>query len=128
MPTGHNPAGTVMPPLRRQSLAAIADAGRVTVVEDLALADLMLGAAAPGPGAPPPLAGPVHPGDRDRLRPKLLWGGLRVGWIRVGEPLRSALIGRKSALNLATSAISQAIAAQLLAASPRTGWPRTARP
>jgi DNA-binding transcriptional MocR family regulator len=48
---------------------------------------------------------------------KLLWGGLRVGWIRVrDEPLRSALAGRKSALNLATSAISQAIAAQLLAA------------
>ena len=43
MPTGHNPTGTVMPPLRRQALAAIADAGRVTVVEDLTLADLVLG-------------------------------------------------------------------------------------
>ena len=46
----------------------------------------------------------------------MLWGGLRVGWIRVGEPLRSAVIARKSALNLGTAAISQALAARLLAA------------
>ncbi len=49
MPTGHNPTGTVMPLLRRQALAAIADAGRVTVVEDLTLADLMLGGTATPP-------------------------------------------------------------------------------
>jgi hypothetical protein len=53
---------------------------------------------------------------------KLLWGGLRVGWIRVpDEPLRTALIGRKAALNLAASAISQAITAQLLAGIT-PGW------
>jgi DNA-binding transcriptional MocR family regulator len=53
---------------------------------------------------------------------KLLWGGLRVGWIRVfDESLRTALIGRKIALNLAASAISQAITAQLLA-TITPGW------
>ena len=31
MPTGHNPTGAVMPLVRRQAFAAIADAGRVTV-------------------------------------------------------------------------------------------------
>jgi DNA-binding transcriptional MocR family regulator len=46
-----------------------------------------------------------------------MWGGLRVGWIRAGEPHKSAVIARKSALNLGTAAISQALAAQLLAAS-----------
>jgi len=35
MPTGHNPTGAVMPLLRRQALARVADAGRVTIVEDL---------------------------------------------------------------------------------------------
>jgi len=112
MPTGHNPAGAVMPPLRRQALAAIADAGRVTVVEDLTLADLTLGAGS----APPPLAALSTQVIAVGSVSKVLWGGLRVGWIRVAGPLRSAVIARKSALNLGTAAISQALAAQLLAA------------
>ena len=113
MPTGHDPTGAVMPSVRRQSIAALAEAGKVTVIEDLALADLTLGSVT----APPPLAA-----FSDRVivvgsASKLLWGGLRVGWIRVAdEPLRGALIGRKAALNHATSAVSQAITAQLLSA------------
>jgi DNA-binding transcriptional MocR family regulator len=114
MPTGHNPAGTVMPLLRRQAVAAIADAGRVTVVEDLTLADLMLGA--PKQAAPPPLAALSTRVVAVGSVSKVLWGGLRVGWIRAGEPLRSAVIARKAALNLAASVISQALAAGLLAA------------
>ena len=58
MPTGHNPTGSVMPLIRRQAIAAIADAGRVTVVEDLTLADLTLG----GPGRP------RHPARQRRWR------------------------------------------------------------
>jgi DNA-binding transcriptional MocR family regulator len=113
MPTGHNPTGAVMPPLRRQALAAIADAGRVTVVEDLTLADLALGTAS---AAPPPLAALSTQVIAVGSVSKVLWSGLRVGWIRVSEPLRSAVIARKSALNLGTAVISQALAAQLLAA------------
>jgi DNA-binding transcriptional MocR family regulator len=114
MPTGHNPAGTVMPLLRRQALAAVADAGRVTVVEDLTLADLMLGA--PRHAAPPPLAALSTRVVAVGSVSKVLWGGLRVGWIRAAEPLRSAIIARKAALNLGTAVISQALAARLLAA------------
>jgi DNA-binding transcriptional MocR family regulator len=113
MPTGHNPTGTVMPTLRRQALAAIADAGRVTVVEDLTLADLVLGGVS---AAPPPLAALSTQVIAVGSVSKVLWGGLRVGWIRVSEPLRSAVIARKSALNLGTAVISQALAARLLAA------------
>jgi DNA-binding transcriptional MocR family regulator len=116
-----------MPLIRRQSLAALADAGRLTVVEDLALADLTLWATWDGAAqaASPAQAGPVPPAPLSALSSrviavgsasKLLWGGLRIGWIRVGdEPLRGALIGRKAALNLATSAVSQSVTAQLLA-------------
>jgi DNA-binding transcriptional MocR family regulator len=47
---------------------------------------------------------------------KLLWGGLRVGWIRASsDPLRSSVIAVKTGLNLATSALSQVTAATLLA-------------
>ena len=114
MPTGHNPTGAVMPLIRRQSLAALADAGRLTLVEDLALADLTLGAA--GDAAPAPLSALSSRVIAVGSVSKLLWGGLRIGWIRVDdEPLRSALIGRKAALNLATSAVSQSVTAQLLA-------------
>jgi DNA-binding transcriptional MocR family regulator len=124
MPTGHNPTGAVMPPLRRQALAAIADAGRVTVVEDLTLADLTLGA---GQGtmtagaAVPPLAALSTQVIAVGSVSKVLWGGLRIGWIRASEPLRSAVIAGKSALNLGTAVISQALAAQLLAAVD-AGW------
>src|SRR5580658_6466682 len=52
MPTGHNPVGSVMPGLWRQGLAAVADAGRCVVVEDLALCDLVLdGGSVPQPVA-----------------------------------------------------------------------------
>jgi len=123
MPTGHNPVGDVMPLLRRQSLASLADAGRVTVIEDLALADLTLDAPSqpqPGPDEPPAAAPPPLSALSPRViavgsASKLLWGGLRVGWLRVtDDALRGALVGRKAALNLATSALSQEMTAQLL--------------
>ncbi len=123
MPTGHNPTGTVMPLIRRQAIAAIADAGRVTVIEDLTLADLTLGAQGPGAasGNLPPLAALSPRVIAIGSVSKMLWGGLRVGWIRVGDPLRQAVIARKAALNLGTAAISQALTARLLAAID-PGW------
>jgi DNA-binding transcriptional MocR family regulator len=53
---------------------------------------------------------------------KLLWGGLRTGWLRVpDDALRGALVGRKAALNLGTSIVSQEMTAQLLEGITR-GW------
>jgi DNA-binding transcriptional MocR family regulator len=116
MSTGHNPAGTIMTTIRRQSPAAIADARRATFVEDLALADLTLGTRPP----PPVAAFSTHVVAVGSVS-KLLWGGLRVGWIRAGEPIRTAILSSKAALNLATSALSQTMTAQLLAAIG-PGW------
>jgi DNA-binding transcriptional MocR family regulator len=110
VPTGHNPTGTVMPTMRRQSIAAIADAGRVVIVEDLSLADLALDG-----GPPPPIAALSTRVIAVGSASKLLWSGLRVGWVRADEPLRTAILDRKAALNLATSAVSQTLTAQLLA-------------
>jgi DNA-binding transcriptional MocR family regulator len=122
MPTGHNPTGTVMPLIRRQAIAALADAGRVTVVEDLTLADLTLGWPGPAgalgapPLAPPPLAALSPRVIAIGSVSKVLWGGLRVGWIRADDPLRQAIVARKMALNLGAAAISQELTARLLAA------------
>jgi DNA-binding transcriptional MocR family regulator len=124
MPTGHNPTGAVMPMLRRQALAAIADAGRVTLIEDLTLADLVLEAAPSGvAGAvgPPPLAAMSTRVIAVGTMSKVLWGGLRVGWIRAAEPLRSAVVSAKARLNLGTSVLSQAVASQLLTSIDH-GW------
>jgi len=121
MPTGHNPTGAVMPLLRRQAMAAIADAGRVTVVEDLTLADLTLGGSAGAVSAPPPLAALSTRVIAVGSVAKVLWGGLRVGWIRADERVRSAVIARKAALNLGTAVISQDLASQLLAGVD-AGW------
>lgn len=117
MPTGHNPTGQVMSSLRRQAIAAIADAGRTVVIEDLALADLVLET----PASPQPLAALSSEVIAIGSASKLLWGGLRVGWIRLGEDrLRNEILARKAALNLATSSVTQAVAAQLLAAVDET--------
>jgi len=117
MPTGHNPAGTIMTTVRRQSIAAVADVGRVTIIEDLTLADLVLDTEPP----PPPLAALSTRVVAVGSVSKLLWGGLRVGWIRAAEPLRTAVLAHKAALNLAVAAPSQALTAQLLAAIG-PGW------
>jgi DNA-binding transcriptional MocR family regulator len=112
MPTGHNPTGTVMTTMRRQAVAAIADAGRATIIEDLTLADLVLDNGPP----PQPLAALSTRVIAIGSASKLLWGGLRVGWIRAPEPLRTAVITQKAAVSLATAAVGQALTAQLLAA------------
>lgn len=112
MPTGHNPTGTVLTTLRRQAVAAIADAGRATVIEDLSLADLVLD----GEPAPPPLAALSTRVIAVGSASKLLWGGLRIGWIRADERIRAAVTDEKAAASLATSALDQVVTAQLLAA------------
>lgn len=105
--------------IRRQAIAAVADAGRVSVVKDLTLADLTLGAAAGNP--PPPVAALSPRVIAVGSASKMLWGGLRVGWIRADEPVRQAVVARKAALNMGTAVISQALTARLLAAVD-PGW------
>lgn len=114
MPSGHNPTGAVIPMLPRQALAALADTGPATIIEDLTLADLYLDA------PPPPPAAALSPSVVGiGSTSKLLWGGLRIGWIRADPPLREAAVSCKSSTNLATSPLAQVVAAGLLDAIDR---------
>jgi len=114
MPDGHNPTGLVMSGVRRQAFASVADAERIVVIEDMALADLSLSG---GALTALPLASLSPCVIAVGSVSKLLWGGLRIGWIRVGSSsLLEALVTRKASLNLATSAVAQAYAAGLLGA------------
>lgn len=121
MPTFQNPTGVVVPEKNRREIVRLAEERQIPIIEDNTLADLDHGRQ-----PPPPL------GSFARTAPiltigslsKLLWGGLRVGWIRAPEPIISRLVRLKVMADLGTSLVSQAIAARLL---PRAGAIREAR-
>lgn len=125
VPTGHNPTGAIASAERRRALVELAAAHNVLVVEDLTLAELVLD----GSAAPPPLGalGDDHVISVGSLS-KLLWGGLRIGWLRAADPVRARLARHKAAHDLTTSAVGQLLAVRLLAAADDaylSGW-RTA--
>ncbi|MFB4275877.1 PLP-dependent aminotransferase family protein [Nonomuraea sp. MTCD27] len=111
-----NPTGSV-PPLRH--VAELAAGADVPVVEDRTLAALVYDGTPP----PEPLAG-LHPYGTVTVGSlsKVLWGGLRVGWVTAAEPLLARLVEAKLDADLATSAVSQRLAADLLERNPVEPW------
>ena len=112
VPTGQNPRGTVAPAARRRELAEVATTDGPWLVEDEALAWTAYDA----DGPPLPVAAFA---DGERVLTlgslsKLLWGGLRLGWVR-GPVATIARLGRlKAALDLGTDSLSQVVALTLL--------------
>lgn len=111
-----NPTGSV-PPLRH--VAELARDADVPVIEDRTLAALVYDGASP----PEPLArlhpyGTVEVGSLS----KVLWGGLRVGWLSAAEPLLARLVEAKVDADLATSAVAQRLATHLLERNPVEPW------
>ena len=111
MPTFQNPTGVVTPESHRREIAKIAVERGVPILEDDALANLDL-----GQRPPPPISAfaPSSPILSAGSLSKLMWGGLRAGWIRAPEPLIGRLARRKALGDLGNSAVSQALAARLL--------------
>ena len=116
MPTFQNPVGSVLSADARREIARSAEKQGVTVIEDVTLDDLAF-------GAPPPP--PIGAFARDGVvmtigsLSKLIWGGLRVGWLRAPESVIEAAAGLKVMSDLGNSPIPQAIAARLLERIPR---------
>ncbi|GAA2851643.1 PLP-dependent aminotransferase family protein [Streptosporangium fragile] len=111
VPTGHNPTGAVMSPLTRRRLAALAVKHDVPLVDDEVPAELCFSGE-----PPPPLA---HYASGQQLitvgsLSKLVWGGLRVGWIRAAPPLVSRLARLRALHDLGGEVLSQFAAARLL--------------
>jgi len=114
-PTFQNPTGSVMPVLARKAIAKIATELGTPVIDDCCLSDVVLDGE-----VPPPLA---FYGDPETLitvggLSKLMWPGLRVGWIRAAENVIERLARVKTAFELGSSLLTQAIAVQLIAAIP----------
>ncbi len=111
MPTFQNPTGVVMPESHRREIARMAAERGVPILEDDALANLDL-----GQRPPPPISSfaPSAPILSAGSLSKLMWGGLRAGWIRAPEPLIDRLARRKGLGDLGNSVVSQTLAARLL--------------
>ncbi|MEV0615844.1 PLP-dependent aminotransferase family protein [Nonomuraea sp. NPDC050404] len=111
-PTLRNPDGTVMDNPSRRRLAALAAEHDVPLIDDEVRAELCFSGERPGP-----LAG-FGPGGEQVITvgsmSKLVWGGLRVGWIRAAAPLISRLARLRAVHDLGGEVVSQLAAAALL--------------
>ena len=114
-PTYQNPTGAVMPVGARRAVSKLSREFGVPVIDDASLADLVLEGSPPGPIA--------AFGDHEGLLTvgsvsKLIWPGLRVGWIRAAAPMIERLGRIKTAHDLGSPLVSQAVGARLIHAMP----------
>ncbi|MFE3459083.1 PLP-dependent aminotransferase family protein [Nocardiopsis aegyptia] len=111
IPSFHNPTGAVLPPLLRRRIAAAAGEHNALVVDDETMAHLGFDGRVPAPLA-------SFPGGEDIVTvgslSKLVWGGLRIGWIRARRPVLERLRRTKTLTDLGGDVLSQLAAAHLL--------------
>ncbi|MGV8965759.1 MAG: PLP-dependent aminotransferase family protein [Cellulomonas sp.] len=111
-PTAHNPTGVSMPRADRLRLAELVRRHEILTVEDSCTADVLLDRSTRRPpwGALLP-AGPVLTVG---TASKLLWGGLRVGWIRGSRNAIARLTEARKAVDIAGPVLDQLVTARLL--------------
>jgi DNA-binding transcriptional MocR family regulator len=106
-----NPTGVVTAPARLRTLAAVLDEHDATVIEDSTLAELVFAGRPPiGLATLCRRATVVSIGSFS----KVLWGGLRVGWLRAPLPIVDRTLHRRLALDLGPSTPSQLLTLALL--------------
>lgn len=111
-PTHHTPTGTVLSVPRRRRLVRLIERTAVPLIDDTTLADLAF-----DPGSTAPLlAGLDRSGAVITLGSlsKVVWAGLRVGWIRADARLVDELVQRRMVDDLAGSVPSQQAAIRLV--------------
>jgi DNA-binding transcriptional MocR family regulator len=112
IPDFQNPTGHLMSDTDR---AAFVDAARRAdsyVVADETFAELAIDP----PAVPPPLAAYDSGGRVISVgsAAKLLWGGLRIGWIRTTSPIARRLVIARESIDIASPVIDQLIVRELL--------------
>jgi DNA-binding transcriptional MocR family regulator len=110
IPTFQNPTGAVLPPLARRRLAEAATAADVPLIDDEVLCDLGF----PGEHAPPPLAAYSDTVISVGSLSKIVWGGLRIGWVRAPVPVITRLARLRAVHDLGGNVPAQMAAADLL--------------
>ncbi|MFC4587487.1 aminotransferase-like domain-containing protein [Sphaerisporangium corydalis] len=133
MPTFHNPTGVLMSVARRRRIAELCARHDVPVIEDNAY---IVQTAAVAPGPSPDASRPLgEPRDLPRLLAayaprgaevlsagslaKVIWAGLRMGWVRGPAEIVERLARRKALADLGSPVIDQMLAARLVPQLPR---------
>ncbi len=113
-PHFHNPTGAVLPLERRQEIAELAAQTNTIVIEDLAMADVVL----EDVDLPPPIASlaPTATVHTIGSTAKLFWAGLRIGWVRSPDEWGIRMLATKTVADLGSPLISQLVAVRLLEA------------
>jgi DNA-binding transcriptional MocR family regulator len=105
IPTCHNPTGSVMHEQRRRELLRVCREHDVTVIDDVTTSEILFD------GEPPPTLVALEGGERVIAVgsfSKVLWGGLRVGFIRAPRSLVLRLGRLKAARDLGSGLLDQA--------------------
>ncbi|MEV0201563.1 PLP-dependent aminotransferase family protein [Nonomuraea sp. NPDC050691] len=115
VPTASNPTGATMDAGDRRRLARLAWEHDVPVVDDEVCAELCFSGE-----TPPPVASYARGEQVITIASlsKLVWGGLRVGWVRAPAPLVSRLARLRAVHDLGGEVLSQVAAAALLRRLP----------
>lgn len=114
-PTFQNPTGSVMPAWARKEIAQMSLAAGVPLIDDRTTADLLIDGSPPAPIAShSPAASIFTIGSLS----KLVWPGLRVGWVRAPESLIQRLARVKTAMDLGSPLLTQAIGLRVVGAIP----------
>jgi len=115
-PTCQAPTGTTMSDADRRLLVAAIDEHQVTTIDDQTMADLLLAPITPTPlGAITDTAPIITIGSIS----KLVWPGLRIGWVRAPKGVIRHLSQAKAVNDMGSSLLSQAFAVRLLDNAPR---------
>ncbi len=113
VPTFQNPTGVVLPARARRRLVEFAEARQVAVIDDQVLSELAFD------GAPTPGALACFGGDGAVLSvgslSKLVWGGLRIGWVRADARTVAQIARLKAVSDLGNDVLSQMVAVALFA-------------
>lgn len=108
--TYQNPTGAVLPALPRRRLAETAAATGVVLIDDEVPADLGF----PGEEPPPPLAAYHDEVITIGSLSKVVWGGLRIGWVRAPGRVIARLARLRAVHDLGGNVPAQLAAAVLL--------------
>lgn len=110
-PHFHSPTGSVMTAERRSQAATLADRAALTVIEDLTLAETALDDI----DLPPPIAAFTSTPSVHTIGSvsKILWAGLRVGWVRSPEAWTTRMLSTKTVADLGSPLLDQLVVSRI---------------
>jgi DNA-binding transcriptional MocR family regulator len=114
-PSFQNPTGSVMPQAARRAVARASEELGAPIIEDESLVSIGFDGASPAPLAAYSETAPIL--TLGSLS-KLMWQGLRIGWVRASEGTIERLCRLKISLEIGSPLWTQSVAVRLVEAIP----------